>query len=462
MTGSNSTPSTRTRRTGRFAAEASHADLPAGVSLLQPWHAWAFIYRSRQYYAWLRQRFGDLATLRAPHTTILMALTVEGAREVLTGNPDSYAAFQKEAFRGLAGDGSLFVLDGARHRHERQLLAPKFHAQHVRGYGQAIQENVRSHLGGWIQGQEIRAHEAMLGITRDVILRVVFGQRSTQFMGEARRVLEDTLSAAHPLLEYLPPFQSWWFPPWRKFVRAKREFSAFIARVMAQRRGDGDVDSEDVLSLLMGATKSDGTPLSDAEIRDELYTILLPGHATTAVALAWALYELGQHPDVMCRVRQELAGLGTDPDPLVIAKLPLLGAVCNETMRRHPIVTEIARLTLTPCELLGHQIPAGVGLGVGIAAIHQDPAIYPDPNRFLPERFFERDFTPYEFLPFGGGHRRCLGAALSDFEMRITLATIVSQWEYTLTSKERERRHNLATGPQHGVRMRLVSMGAQV
>jgi cytochrome P450 len=206
----------------------------------------------------------------------------------------------------------------------------------------------------------------------------------------------------------------------------------------------------------MTGRRDDGTALSDDEIRDELLTILLSGHETTAVALSWALYELGRHPDVLARLHDELDSLGSDPTPDTIVKQPYLGAVCDEILRLHTILTEVGRVTRAPARLMGHSVPAGVGMAVSISAIHQEPSIYLEPQRFRPERFLERTFSPYEFLPFGGGHRRCPGAHLSDCEMRIALATIVTRWEFETVGDDEEIRHNIGTGPKHGVRMRLT------
>jgi cytochrome P450 len=195
--------------------------------------------------------------------------------------------------------------------------------------------------------------------------------------------------------------------------------------------------------------------MHDDDISAELGTVLMSGHETTAVALAWALYELGRHPEVQERLRNELDALGPDPHPALVVKQPYLGAVCDETLRLHTVLTEVARVADVSCELLEHSIPAGVTVAVSMSAIHQDPAIYVEPERFRPERFLERAYGPFEFLPFGGGHRRCLGAAFHDHEMRIALAAIVTCWHFQNIGEEKEIRHNLGTGPKYGVRIRL-------
>jgi cytochrome P450 len=413
------------------------------------------MHQPRRYYARLRRRYGDVVTLRMPTATVVTALTSEGARQVFAANPDNYDAFHKQALTGLAGAGSLWVLDGARHRRRRQLLAPAFHGQRVRSYGEAIKEVSLLHTDGWQPGQDIHAYDAMLDISRDVILRLVFGAAHGAVLDEGRQAMRRMLRAVQPLFVFLPAFQAWWFPPWRRYQRSKRAFSLFVGRCVAERRRAGK-ESDDVLGLLLAARAGDGSPLSDEDIGDELGTIAFSGHETTAVALAWALYEIGRQPAVLRRLRDELDALGPDPAPDLIVKQPYLGAVCNETLRLHTILTEVARVTRAPFELLGFALPAGVAVAVSICAIHQDPVLYPQPDRFLPERFLGRAYSPFEFLPFGGGHRRCLGAALSDLEMRIALSTIVTRWDFELSGAEREVRHNIGTGPKHGVPMRVT------
>jgi cytochrome P450 family 110 len=438
--------------TGRATASPG---LPDGPRFQISPQAWSLISKPRQFYAWLRRRYGEVATLRAASGPLVMVLTAEGARQVLTRDPDSYDAFHKEAFTGMAGSGSLWVLAGARHRRERQLLSPRFTAQRVRRFGTAIQEITRRHTDGWQAGQRVRAYEVMLGISLDVILRVIFGSERGDLIDEGRRALQKLLHAVHPLIFFDPAFHAWWFPPWLKYRRAQREFARFVTRCLGQRRSQGG-DHDDVLGVMLAARDGDEPFWSDDHIRDQLATILLSGHETTAVGLSWALYELAHHPDVLARLRDELDALGPEPDPDLIAKQPYLGAVCDETLRRHTILMEISRMTRVPCELMGHALPAGVGVGVGIGAIHQDPSLYPEPDKFRPERFIARQYSAFEFLPFGGGHRRCLGAALSDYEMRIVLATIVTRWQYEITGEEQEPRHNIGTGPKHGVRMRVI------
>jgi cytochrome P450 family 110 len=416
--------------------------------------AWSFIYRPRKFYARLRRRYGNAATLSSGNDPLVMLLTSEGGRQTLTANPDNYDALHKGPFTGVTGAGSLWVLEGARHRQERQLLSPQFSAQRVRQYGDAIKQIALRHTDAWQPGQSIRAYHRMLDISRDVILLIMFSLERGPLMDEACAILKKLLDRFHPLLTLHPMFQAWWFPPWARYQAAKREFHRFVDRCLTERRADGG-DYHDVLACMLSPRAENRGGKSDDEIRDELITILLAGHETTAVALAWALYELSRNSAVLDRLRQELDALGPDPAPDEVNKQPYLGAVCDETLRLHTILTEIGRIPRAPCTLSGIEVAANTGVGVGIGAIHQDPSIYPEPHAFRPERFLERKYSAFEFLPFGGGHRRCLGAHLSDYEMRVVLATIVARWEFEPAAPDFDVRHNIGTGPKHGVRLRL-------
>jgi cytochrome P450 len=232
-----------------------------------------------------------------------------------------------------------------------------------------------------------------------------------------------------------------------------------VEKLLAERRARGGADG-DVLGRMLATSYDDGGRMTDEAIRDELLTILLAGHETTATALAWALYELGRHPAALARLRAEIEPLGADPDPDAVVKLPYLSAVCNETLRLHTLLAEVGRVTTALVGCQGYTIPAGESVCVSIMAIHHDPALYPDPGTFRPERFLERTYSPFEFLPFGGGNRRCLGAALSDYEMRIALAEIVTRWEFAPAAPEVEIRHDIAMGPKHGVPLRVTARRA--
>jgi cytochrome P450 len=225
-------------------------------------------------------------------------------------------------------------------------------------------------------------------------------------------------------------------------------------RYLTVRRERGS-ESMDVLEMLLNACDEQGNPYSDEFIRYELNAVLTAGHETTGVELGWALYELGRHPEVLSKLRSELRNVGPDPDPGLLLTLPYLDAVCKETIRLHPILSECARVPIEPVEILGRTIPAGQALVISIVGIHHDPTVYPEPDRFLPERFIEKTYNIFEFMPFGGGHRRCLGAGLAEYTMRITLAEVVTRWDFEPASIDYDTRLNVAMGPKYGIPLRI-------
>ena len=430
---------------------------------ITPYRTWLLVNRSRTYTAWLRERFGNTVTFvlkglafspGLKGTSFIVVLTPEGARQVLSADPNGFDAFWKAGFSGVAGAGSLWVLEKERHRHERQLLSPAFHAQSFRGYGEIIRTITREKTDQWHAGQKIRALDTTLAISMEVIMRVVFGVRDNEFKVQARKVLRQVWKTMHPLIVFFPLLQQCWFPPWARYARAKAEFVNWATRYIAERRAANET-TEDVLGRMLAARYEDGSPMQDEDICSELITILLAGHETTATALAWALYDLGTHPDVLEKLRFELAALGPDPDPGTVTKLPYLSAVCNETLRLHTLLHEIGRGIAEPMELFGQTIAADDAVAISIMSIHHDPQLYPEPDQYIPERFIERTYSPFEFLPFGGGHRRCLGSGLSDFEMRIALAEIVTRWEFEPAMPEYEIRHDIAMGPKNGVPLHI-------
>jgi cytochrome P450 len=246
------------------------------------------------------------------------------------------------------------------------------------------------------------------------------------------------------------------FGPFARFRRRKRAFDALVFEELAQRRRAAS-DGPDILHMMMAARRGDGSAMTDDELRDQLFFLLLAGHETSAVSLAWALYELHRCPAALDRLLAEIDALGPDPAPDALAALPYLDAVCQETLRIHPLLGFVPRLLRRTFELGGYRLPSGVQVGVGIGLVHGREDLYPEPSRFRPERFLERKFSPFEFLPFGGGARRCLGAAFALYEMKIVLALILHYHRLTLLEAGPVR-HVMRNGPLGtgtGIRMRL-------
>jgi cytochrome P450 len=395
---------------------------------------------------------GDFVTVPAPNGTVVMALTPKAAKEVFQADPTALDAFAVQATIPLLGH-SLLTSSGERHRRDRKLLTPPFHGERMRAYGEAMHVLALAHTGSWRAGDRVRAHEATTAISLDVILRTVFGVDEGPAFEEGRRVLRDMIAGFSPLVAFTNKLQRGWFPPWRRFLAARAAFAALVDEQIRGRRASNE-SGADILGLLLDARYDDGSAMTDDQIRDQLLTILIAGHETTAIALAWALYWLVRHPAVVARLREELEGK-SDP-----TKVAYLQAVCDETMRLHPIVPDVVRKLNRPMTLGGFDVPSGHDIGVAICAIHADPNVYPEPQTFDPERFLSKRPSPFEFLPFGGGHRRCLGAAFSDYEMKIVLAAIVSRFELEPDGEDRPTRRNVTMGPAKGVPLRVRSVVA--
>ena len=425
---------------------------PEPISLLQRWQ---YYWSPQSFAADLLKRHGPLANVRFMGTDHAMVLNAEGARQVFAQAPDNYEVFWRESFVGTHGENNLWVMTGREHWNERKLFAPAVHPGHLRAKGEILHDIARDHFARWQAGQTTTAFDTTKAISLDVIMRLVFGVEDEDVMDEGRRVLARLSSTAHPIIIFYPELQRWWFPPWRRFTHAKADVYEWAGRLISLRRSRGTV-GDDVLGCLMRASDEDGRPYTQLHICNELLAILSAGHLTTGVALAWVLYEVGRDPIVRAKLRAELEAAGPDLRAQHMLSLPYLAAVCNETIRLHPILAECGRIPIEPIEILNHTIPANQALIISIVSIHHDPEIYPEPERFLPERFLHRTYAKTEFMPFGGGHRRCLGAALAEYTLRIGLAEAVMRWDYEIAREDRDTRDDLAMGPKYGVPLRVL------
>jgi cytochrome P450 family 110 len=430
--------------------------IPQKVSKLHlnPFQQWQFFSQPRVMHDWLREHYGDLAQLHFQGRDYAAILTPQAVRAVFSADPYGYDAFWKESFTNLIGRDNVWVLIGERHRRERQLFAPAVHANHFRAYGQTIQEIARENLAKWQPGQTVKALDTTLAISLDIIMRLVFGVEEAKYMEEGRQVFEVLRQTAYPLVVFFPALQKPWFPLWRRYLKSREDVLGWMDRFLAARRARS-ADDTDVLGVLMNARDEAGNPVSDEHIRNELNAILTAGHETTGVALAWALYELGRHPEILAKLCAELGAAGPALDPARALTLPYLDAVCKETVRLHPILSECARVPMQSIQILGRDIAPGQAMVISIVGIHHDPGTYPEPDRFRPERFIERNYDIFEFLPFGGGHRRCMGAGLAEYSMRISLAEIVTRWDFEPTEPDTDIRLNVAMGPRKGIPLRI-------
>jgi cytochrome P450 family 110 len=364
----------------------------------------------------------------------------------------------------LVGKTSLFMLDGKPHQRQRKLLTPSFHGERLKTYGQAICDITNEICDRWQPGQAFSMRTNIQEVSLRVILRTVFGvyegeraQKLKQSLDEMLRFFDQPLNAA---FLFLPDLQKQWgILPWGKVVKQLQKIDALLYAEIQERRTNPDRLGDDILSLMMAARDEDGQEMTDQELRDETITLLFAGHETTATAIAWAMYWIHYLPEVGQKLQKELAEVDENCDPVSITRLPYLTAVCDETLRIYPVgLFTFMRALKEPLHLMGHDFEAETVLGPCIYLLHHRPDLYPEPNQFRPERFLERKFSPYEYMPFGGGNRRCLGMAFAQFEMKLVLVTILKKWQLKLKKHRpiKPVRRGVTIAPARGVLMQTV------
>ncbi|MDJ0705803.1 MAG: cytochrome P450 [Leptolyngbyaceae cyanobacterium MO_188.B28] len=412
------------------------------------------------------QRYPDLFESKVADfgDSVLFVQHPQALEQILTNDRKIFSApgHLNEIVTPLVGDYSIMLLDGERHRRERKLLMPSFHGDRMHTYGKLIEQLVERTLIDLTPGKTFTALSVTQNITLQVIIKVVFGleegercQKIIQLTRSFLNFLNTPLTASFLFFNSLQKDLGPW-SPWGFFLRTRNQLDDLLYAEIRDRRQNIDPERVDILSLLMSVRDDAGEALTDQELRDELMTFLLAGHDTTALALAWGLYWIHHHPEVREKLLQELDSLGQNPDPMRIFRLPYLTAVCNETLRIHPIgMLTFPRVAQEPVELLGHKLEPGTCLLGCLYLIHQREDLYPEPKKFNPERFLERQFSPHEFIPFGSGVRRCMGEALAQFEMKLVIAKILSKAELALANNRsvKPQRRGVVLAPAGGVKM---------
>jgi cytochrome P450 len=393
-----------------------------------------------------RARFGDMFTLRIAYEgTWVIVADPDLIKQVFTGDPKVFHAGEgNQILRPILGDNSVLVLDEKPHIGQRRLLLPPFHGERMQGYAEQMTEIAAREIESWPSGTPYRLRPRMQAITLEIILETVFGVHGGERLSALRAALRDFLDLTTNPLVLAPvlivgPDRIRSVPAFRRRIDRVDEL---IGQEIAERRAAADLERrQDILSMLLLAEHEDGSPMSDAEIRDELLTLLVAGHETTATALSWAVERLVRHPEKLERLRDEtLAG-----------EEAYLTATIQETLRLRPVIVLVIRKLTEPVEIGGYELPAGASVTPSIHLVHRDPRIYPEPNRFLPERFLDEPPGTYTWIPFGGGVRRCLGAAFALFEMQVVLRELVRRraLEPAHPASERPFRRAITETPRH-------------
>jgi cytochrome P450 len=398
-------------------------------------------------------RYGDCFTVRYPiFGTGVYVADPQAIKQLHTGDQSDLRAGEANApLSVVLGARSLLVLDGAEHLRQRRLLLPPFQGSAVTAFRSVIREVTEREVARWRPGDRFALRARMRTLTFEVIARAVFGVERPVRIEQLRRALTAVIDRQHvALLPDALQRDRGRLSPGGAFQARLRAADALLYEEIARRRDAPDLDARtDVLSLLLRARDEDGVPLTDVELRDELMTMLLAGHETTATALAFAFELLLRHPAALARLREELMN-GSDDT--------YLDAVVTETLRLRPVIDANQRRLTRPRVVAGWELPAGITVAPAIAVVHRRADLYPEPDAFRPERFLDGRTESYAWLPFGGGIRRCIGAALAQAEMAEAIRTIVLRAELRPRRPRPDRvvMHGITLVPVHGVPVEVV------
>lgn len=411
-----------------------------------------------------RRRFGDAFTLNlAGNGRFVMLSDPETVREVFRADPEVlHSGEANRLFTATVGRSSVLVLDEAPHARQRRVLVPPLKGERMRAFFEAMRLETLEAVRAWPRGTPFPALPTMRRITLRVILRTALGLAPGPLMDTFERKMEVFLSNGRQryalVMMTIVPIErlsgSRWVPLFRQLSDLDDDLHALIA---ARRRGDHLPEGENVLDDLLAARYEDGTPLDDREVRDALITILIAGHETTALALAWALIDIVPRPEVVDRLAVELRQVtgGAPPEAEHLPALEYLDAAIRESLRLSPVVPFVVRQTVRPFTAGGRAYPPGVVLCPCSYLVHRRDDLYPEPDRFRPERFLERKFGPHEWFPFGGGNRVCLGMPFALYEMKVLLATLLTQVRLARPAgaRSKARRYGIVLGADDGGRI---------
>jgi cytochrome P450 family 110 len=440
-----------------------NVNIPKAIQL------WQWITNPVRYLHNCDQQYGDIFAVHFSKLFdgVIFVSNPAAIQQLLTSDTKQFTApgTANQLLKPLLGDRGTILLDGLEHRQRRQLVMPAFHGDKVRVYASLIQKITQDLIQQWPENVTINAREQMQSISLSVILQTVFGL----YQGERLDIIQQKLVEVVTIFDsplkssfiFIPQLQQDWgaWSPWGKVKRSLAELDRLIYAEIADRRRDYQPERTDILNLLIGSQDVDGKGMDDQELRDELMTLLFAGHETTATALSWAIYWSSYLPEVRAKLLADIATLGTDRDLTAINKLPYLGAFCAEVLRIHPVaLLTFPRVALEAVSLQGYDIAPGKVVMGCIYLTHHRPDLYPEPDLFQPERFLKNQFTPYEYVPFGGGSRRCIGLALAQMELKLVLVEILTNCQLQLTDKLpiAPVRRGVTLAPRTGVNIKVV------
>ena len=450
--------SERLRATSTLDDDAPEPDPTAGLPPGPRWPAFvqtvALMRFRHWFHPWLHRTYGETYTVRLlpGGRPLVMVTRPEHTKEVFAGDPEVFHAGKANSILGpVMGKHSLLLQDSLEHKRARKLLMPAFNGTALKEYRTLVASLARAHVDGWRDGEELRSLDRMNALTLEVILRVVFGVTDEARLAALRPCVNATVDIKPVVL------LGWGYPwlqkigVWKRAVDNQYDLDRLMYAEIRERREAPDLaDRSDVLSRLIRVSEEQGDPLSDTELRDQLVTLLLAGHETTATALAWALHELGRHPDLHARTVAAALDGGPEADAW-------LEAVMKESMRLHPVIPMVVRTLMKPTTIAGYDLPAGTTIGPSIIVTHAREENHDDPEAFRPERFLGQNPPTNTWIPFGGGVRRCIGAGFSLMEGVAVLREVLAAYDVTAVAGDEPKVRNITSVPRDGARVRVTA-----
>ena len=428
---------------------APGTELPEGPRAPSAWQTFAWQTRPIPYLERCRARYGKTFTLDLLGIDpFVMMSRPEDIKAVFTAPPDVlHSGEGSSVLLPVVGPNSILLLDEDRHMAQRKLMLPAFHGEKMEALRGLVTDVAGSEVDGWTTGSPVPLHPYMQKLTLEVILRAIFGLDRGERLERLRVLVGEMTKFAMSPISLIPPLQRFGrlFPAVGDFLDVRGQADEEIQALIDERRADPG-DRDDVLSMLLLARHEDGSPMSDVELRDELMTLLVAGHETTATELSWAFERLLRNRDALAKLT---ADVDSGEDAYVTATI-------RETLRRRPVLSIAGpRRVVAEIEVDGRTYGPGCHLVPNAYLVHHDPEIYPQPYAFRPERFLGKAPSTYTWIPFGGGVRRCIGAPFAELEMRIVLEEILTRFDIRPAGRRAEgiARRNVTFSPRHGTRI---------
>ena len=418
--------------------------LPPTPRIPKPLQGAAFSISRRWIVRKMARRYGEVFMLNVPvYGAIVVVANPQLAKQIFTTSPEVLGNIKPNLSR-LLGSGSVFALDGDEHRQRRRLLAPPFHGKSIKNYENIIEEETLREIAGWPEGTAFPTLPSTMRITLNAILRAVFGAEGAE-LDQLRRILPPWVTLGSRLATLPKPSRTYGrYTPWGRLAEWRRRYDIILDKLIDDERADPNFENRtDVLALMLRSTYEDGSAMSRKDIGDELLTLLAAGHETTASTLAWSFERLSRHPDV-------LAALVTEAET---EDSELRQATILEVQRNRTVIDATGRHVYAPVFELGEwTIPHGYSIIVSISRMHADAEVFPDPDRFDPQRFIGSKPPSFAWIPFGGGARRCVGAVFANMEMDVVLRTVLRHFTIDTTSAPGEKYHyrGVAYTPKDG------------